>query len=104
MRVLTYKVKGQRLSATGNHSGLIAGTKGYLKAQFEFDDEWNGCEKVAQFFKEDDEHATRLDTNDSCEIPPEVLTDQSFEIAVEGRRKDGFRIISNSIKERQLRR
>ena len=104
MRVLTYKVKGQRLSATGNHSGLIAGTKGYLKAQFEFNDDWNGCKKVVQFFKDDDEHAICLDSNNSCEIPPEVLTDQSFEIVVEGRREDGFRIISNSVKERQLRR
>jgi hypothetical protein len=99
MRVLTYKVKGQRLTTTGDHSGLIAGTKGYLKAQFEFDDDWKDCIKVASFIG-NGEHAVKLDNN-SCIIPNEALTSSTFKVKVEGRRSDGYRIITGSITERQ---
>ncbi len=100
MRVLTYKVKGQRLTTTGNHSGLIAGTKGYLKAQFEFDDDWKDCVKVASFIS-NGEHAAKLDESNSCLIPNEALTSSTFEVKVEGRRSDGYCIVSGPVTERQ---
>ena len=31
MRVLQFSVSGQKLSTAGDHSGLIAGTRGYLQ-------------------------------------------------------------------------
>ena len=100
MRVLTYKVKGQKIIPTGIHSGLIAGTKGYLKAQFEFDDSWKDCVKVASFTN-NNEHACKLDENNSCIIPDEALTDSTFKVTVEGRKSDGYRILSGFITERQ---
>ena len=100
MRTLTYQVKSQRLLPTGNHSGLIAGSQGYLKAMFVFDDEWNGCVKVASFFNNGSEHAVLLDKNNECMIPTEALTNSIFEVCVEGR-KDNYRILSSKIKERQ---
>ena len=100
MRVLTYKVKGQQLIATGKHSGLIAGTKGYLKAQFEFDDDWKDCVKVASFIN-GNEHAVKLDENNTCLIPNEALTGSTFKVKVEGRRSDSYRIMTGSITERQ---
>lgn len=100
MRILTYKVKGQRLSGTGTHSGLIAGTKGYLKAQFEFDDDWKDCVKVVSFIN-GDEYAVKLDEDNACLIPHEALTSSTFKVKVEGRRSDGYRIMTGSITERQ---
>ena len=42
MRTLQFKVDGQNLSKDGDFSGLIAGTKGYLYAEYNFDGEWGG--------------------------------------------------------------
>lgn len=103
MRILIYKVKGQRLSGTGDHSRLIAGTKGYLKAQFEFDDDWNDCVKVASFIN-GDEYAVKLDEDDACLIPNEALTSSTFKVKVEGRRSDGYIIMTELITERQKER
>ena len=100
MRVLTYKVKRQKLITTGDHSGLIAGTKGYLKAQFEFDEDWRGCVKVVSFFN-DGEHAVKLSDDNTCDIPNEALTSSSFKVKVEGRRSDGYCITTDLITERQ---
>ena len=100
MRILTYKVKGQRLSGTGDHSRLVAGTKGYLKARFEFNDDWKDCVKVASFVN-GDEHAVKLDEDNTCLIPHEALTSSTFKVKVEGRRSDGYCIVSGPVTERQ---
>lgn len=42
MRILQFKAAGQSLSKDGDFSGLIAGTKGYLYAAYNFDREWGG--------------------------------------------------------------
>ena len=101
MRTLVYKVTDQQLSPVGDHSNIVAGSKGYLRAKFEFNNEWDGCTKVASFFNNGVEHASILDTDESCEIPEEALTGTSFEVSVEGR-KPGYRIASKRIKERQI--
>lgn len=101
MRTLAYKVSDQQLSPIGDHSNIVAGSKGYLKAKFEFNSEWDGCTKVASFFNNGNEYASILDTDESCEIPGEALTSNSFEVSVEGR-KPGYRILSKRIKERQI--
>ena len=50
MRTLVHKVTDQQLSPVGDHSNIVAGSKGYLRARFEFNNEWDGCTKVASFF------------------------------------------------------
>lgn len=100
MRTLTYTVKSQRLLPTGDHFGLIAGTKGYIKALFTFSEDWDDCLKVASFFNNGEEYAVILDDNNECEIPTEALTGSFFEVCVEGR-KENYRILSSRIKERQ---
>lgn len=37
MRILQFRINGQKLSKDGDFSGLIAGTKGYLYAAYNFD-------------------------------------------------------------------
>lgn len=49
MRTLQFSVSGQKLSTAGDHSGLIAGTRGYLQTAYNFDSEWDGCRKAAVF-------------------------------------------------------
>lgn len=47
MRILQFKVAGQNLSKDGDFSGIVAGTKGYLYTEYNFDSEWDGCRKAA---------------------------------------------------------
>ena len=101
MRILSYEVTGQHIKPVGDHSGIVSGSIGYLKAQFKFSEEWDGCVKVASFFYDGDEYAKKLDKENSCEIPQEVLSGSFFEVSVEGR-KPGYRIPSRRIKERQI--
>lgn len=49
MRILQFRINGQKLSKDGDFSGLIAGTKGYLYTAYNFDGEWDGCKKAAVF-------------------------------------------------------
>lgn len=51
MRILQFKVTGQNLSKDGDFSGIVAGTKGYLHTEYNFDSEWDGCKKAAVFFQ-----------------------------------------------------
>lgn len=101
MRTLEYEVTGQQIKPVGDHSGIVSGSIGYLKAQFKFSEEWDDCVKVASFFYDGDEYAKKLDEENSCEIPPEALKGLYFEVSVEGR-KLGYRIPSRRIKERQI--
>lgn len=100
MRTLSYKVVGQRLIPVGDHTGLIMGSKGYLQAKFEFDNDWKDCKIVASFYSDGEEHAKPLDKDGICMIPPEALTKTIFELRVEGRKSD-YRILTNRIREKQ---
>lgn len=100
MRTLSYKIIGQRLIPVGDHTGLIAGTKGYLRAQFEFDNDWDDCLKVASFYAYKEEYAELLNSENSCIIPQEALTESEFEVQLEGRSKN-YRILTNRITETQ---
>lgn len=40
MRILQFRINGQKLSKDGDFSGLIAGTKGYLHTEYNFDGEY----------------------------------------------------------------
>ena len=101
MRTLDYSVKNQRLTKVGDHTMLVSGTKGYLQARFEFDDNWTGCKKVACFYNNGESYAVRLDDNNKCVIPPEALTSSSFKVSVEGRKKD-YCIPSTIVEETQI--
>lgn len=102
MRELKFIISGQKLKKDSNcnFSGITRGTKGYLQAEFLFDKEWKGCEKIAVFRKYSDGKPVRL-KEDKCEIPEEVLTGEVFKVYVIGIRP-GFRIQTNEVEVTQL--
>lgn len=104
MRILKFIVKGQEIirDPACDFSGLVAGTEGYLKARFDFDKDWDGCKKVASFWKNRKEYAAPV-INGECEIPAEALTWNAFKISVTGIRQ-GYKIITNQIEITQKRR
>ena len=71
-------------------SGLIPGSKGYLRAEFSFSPEWNDCAKVAAFCNRFDREITHaiLEDGKSCIIPEEVLKQKTFKVRVFGTNGD----------------
>ena len=104
-RTLAFNVKQQRLMKRPNcdFSGIVSGSVGYLRVKFYFSpEEWNKCTlKVARFWLGDEEHSVKLDETNSCDIPPEVLTGEVFEVSVLGASTDTYRIETNTIKVKQ---
>lgn len=102
MRILQFVTDGQRLKKQTNcdFSGLVAGSEGYLRAQFTFSSEWDGCKKAASFWVNGQEHARLLDKDNSCDIPPNALTESMFEVSVTGV-KTGYKINSTRTKVKQ---
>ena len=103
MRILRFNVEKQRITKQKgcDFSGIVAGSVGYLRAKFEFSEEWNSCAtKIARFWNGDNEHSAFLDANNECEIPPEALTARVFEVAIMGV-APSFKIETNKVKVRQ---
>ena len=104
MRTLRFIVKGQIIEPdpSCDFSGLVPGTVGYLKADFAFSEEWNGCTKVAAFYSLlGKEYPPQiLADGRSCFIPKEALAKQTFTMKVIGQRSD-FKIGTNKIAIKQ---
>jgi hypothetical protein len=78
----------------------VAGTKNYLRAKFTFSSEWRDCVKVASFWRGEKEYAVLLNSDGTCDIPPEVLPGATFRVSVIGQKQD-YRITTNKIVVRQ---
>lgn len=100
MRTLRFIVNEQILEADPNcdFSGIVPGTDGYLKAEFSFSPEWNGCIKVARFYSimGREYEPQILKDGKSCMIPAEALKNRTFKIEVLGRR-DSFTLTTNKV-------
>ena len=97
MRNLKFKIKAQQITRdpTCDFTKIVAGSKGYLKAVFEFSSEWSGCKKAAGFWCLGKELAMAVIDNE-CMIPEEALLWENFQVAVVGER-EGYRITTNKI-------
>ena len=89
MRTLKFIVNGQIITQdpSCDFSGLVPGSDGYLKAEFSFSKEWDGCVKAAAFYsrlgKEYDPQM--LKDGKSCVIPAEALSKKIFKVQIQGR-------------------
>lgn len=89
MRTLQFSVSGQKLSTAGDHSGLIAGTKGYLYTAYNFDGEWDGCKKAAVFSRYDKEYPVPI-------VNAQITEYKRWKVHLVGV-KDGYRITTNEV-------
>lgn len=99
MRTLQFKVAGQSLSKNGDFSGLVAGTKGYLYAAYNFDGEWDDCKKAAVFVRYEKEYPVPI-MNGKCRVPDEITGYKRWKVYLVGV-KDGYRITTNEVEVRQ---
>ena len=94
MENIHIKVNGQVATVQENHI-LIAGSKNYLNAVFEFSSDWDGMAKTA-IFKRNNITKYQLLANNECVIPWEVLQPGGFVCSVVGM-KDGTVITANNV-------
>lgn len=103
MRTLSFIVEGQSIKQdpSCDFSGLVPGSRGYLKASFTFNADWSGCEKMAVFSKHGlrDRVAVQL-KNGACTIPEEVLNRRMFKVSVIGVNQ-GLRLVTNTLEVNQ---
>ena len=89
MRTLKFIVEGQIIKQDPNcdFSNLVPGTEGYLRAEFSFSPEWNGCVKVASFWSAvGEEFPPQVLVNGiSCFIPDEATKRYAFKVGVVGK-------------------
>lgn len=101
MRTLKFIVEDQILKPDPNcdFSGLVPGTSGYLQAEFSFSHEWKDCAKVVGFYSVmGQEYEPRLlKDNKTCMIPEEALARRKFKIQITGRRRTGYKMITNKL-------
>ena len=101
MRILRFIISGQtvRPDPACDFSNIVKGTKGYLRAEFLFSPEWNGCRKAAVFTVLRKEYPAPI-INNACDIPAEALTRNEFKVHVVGE-KDGYRITTDKMEVKQ---
>lgn len=89
MRVLDFDVNNQKITKSPkcDFSGLVVGSSGFLYARFNFSQEWTGYLKVAVFSCKSGEYPAKVQAG-ICEIPAEVLAEDSFKVSVVGKRGD----------------
>ena len=85
MRLLKVNVDAQHIQKDPNcdFSGIVAGSKDYLRAHFTFSPEWQDCIIVACFWRGTKEYAVILNNNE-CMIPEEALVGPTFRVSVVG--------------------
>lgn len=82
MRVLMFSVEGQSLRKDGDFSGIMAGTKGYLRCRLKTKDgDWIHAKKVLVF---NEEHAVAVNADGECTVPNEVTDGRSFKVRLIG--------------------
>lgn len=104
MRTLKFIINAQEISKNQDcdFSKIVAGTEGYLQAEFSFSEEWAGCRMAAVFSCLGKEYPRPI-KDGRCVIPAEALTWDNFGVRVVGQR-DGYRITTNEIKVKQERK
>lgn len=91
MRVLDFDVHNQKITKSPkcDFGGLVVGSSGFLYARFNFSQEWAGYLKVAMFTCKSGEYPMKV-SGSMCEIPAEVLAEDSFKVSVIGKRGDSL--------------
>lgn len=85
MRTLYFEINGQTLRKIDNFSGIIKGSKQYLKCHFAVKDpEWTGMGIVAVFENNDGSYAVAVQKDGSCMVPDEVTDGSYFKVSVVG--------------------
>lgn len=80
---IVFDVKNQILVRT-DANNIVADSKNYLRAIFNFSSDWQGKTKTATFKSNNLVYSQILDESDSCDVPWEVINSGYMEVSVFG--------------------
>lgn len=91
MRTLNFIVDKQIITKSPgcDFTGLVAGTRGYLRAHFSFSADWSSYRKVAVFTCDAGEYPSPI-VGGMCDVPDEAAASDSFKVHVVGKHGDNF--------------
>lgn len=95
MRTLKFVVDKQHLSKdpSSDFRSIVAGSVGYLEAEFVVSGDWSGCTLVAFFTGSGNEEYMPV-VNGRCKIPSDVLKDKAFTVQLIGTKGENYKITS----------
>lgn len=81
MRDLVFDINGQVLSKspTCDFSGIVRGSRGYLRCKFNFSNDWNGYDKAIEFQTKDDNEFFLMNGN-TIFVPDKIANSWYFKI------------------------
>lgn len=83
MRDLNFEVDGQSLRKVGDFSGIIRGSKKYLRCVFSYKGiDWSNMRAIAVFEHNGNEYAVVIQKDGSCMVPDEVTDGSYFKVSV----------------------
>ena len=96
MIMITITAQGQRLHVAA--PAIMAGSKNYITAHFNFSTHWDGTAKTAFFANGTTKRAVSLDVNNECDVPDVVVAKPGeLAISVEGRNTQNVVLITSDI-------
>jgi hypothetical protein len=81
MMQIQFRVVNQSITRTDSNK-VVAGSKNYLHASFDFSSDWNNQVKTAVFINNDQVFNQILDETDTCMVPWEVITPGKLRVSV----------------------
>lgn len=101
MRTLKFIVDKQIIKAdpSCDFSGLVPGSERYLRAEFSFSSDWDGCAKVAAFYSRLglEYEPQPLTKGYFCMIPAEALAKRIFKVQILGKNLEGQSLVTNKL-------
>ena len=97
MRTLTFIVDKQRLRKDPkcDFGSIVAGSIGYLEAEFQTTSDWANCTMVAHFTGIDDETEEYMPVvGGTCVIPSNVLNGKAFSVQLIGNIGNDYKLVS----------
>ena len=94
MQTLTFKAEGQRLERTDKLKPVV-GSKGYLRCEFELDEEWDDLDVTIKFLSRGSEMSIPLDDG-GCMVPTHATRSKWFQVALLGMTEE-IMIKTNSV-------
>lgn len=97
MRTLRFIVDKQRMRKDPkcDFGSIVAGSIGYLEAEFKVSSDWANCAMIAYFTgMTEDEAEYEPVTNGKCKIPSNVLTGKAFTVQLIGTIGEDYKLVS----------
>ena len=100
MRELRFRADGMRLARIGDFGGITAGSSGFLRAEFELSEDYEGCEVIADFGSSERGSEAVFVRDGGCMVPSSVTGGRWWSVCLVAVR-DGLVVETNRVIVRQ---